>query len=248
MRRLRRAGMFAPLAAAAAMTAAVGAPLTAHADVSNGCSATALASDSGGVDITTSKVWHVRSTDVVVGEGRAPSLQKKVKVVVQVFGVPVPFAPIVDAEGDGNDHGSGGPFKVGDYSKYARVFAIKGGADTCDGSITLIVDDADALTSVVGAASLGLAVLGLLGVLGGMRMRRRIGGGVVGGLAGFFGGTGLAEFLQQSGFLDPTSLRDLAVPAAGLLAGILLSGALAPAPPAPAAPLGEQGVGAVPSA
>jgi hypothetical protein len=233
MRSMSRRGGYGIASGVLAATMTIAAPVVAHATMTGACTATALAASSG-IDVTTQTIWHVRSSDIIVGAARATTPQTHVRVSVELFGVPISFAPVVERHGGGNKTGSGGYIRVADFSRYTRVFAIHGDADTCSGSLVLVIDDVSALGSLIGIISAILGLLGLLGLLWAAFMRRPVFGRVFGAVAGFFGGFGIAEFLQQTGFLDPTSLLDLAIPIAGILAGILIAGTLASSAALPA--------------
>ena len=251
---MRRRLIVGGLTAAAAITALIAFPLAAGAVVNGGCTATGTATGSPGADITTQNVWHVRSDDVISGVGNAPTDQKHVTVDVVMFGLHASFKPLIDVTGTGSTSGHGGQYKVSDYSKYARVFYIGGSSDSCDGGILIVIDDVSAYATVAGGVGLGLTGLAVLALIGlgfihGGRVRY-----VLGAVVGLLGGVGLGVFLEQTGTIDPSSRRTLAIPIAGLIAGLLLAGALAgegrlpgaseppgptpPMPPAPAPPAG----------
>ena len=219
-------------ATAATLAALVVAPVAAMAFVNGGCTASGTATGSPGVDITTVNVWHVHNDDVISGVGNAPTPQKQVKVDVVFFGIDASFKPLIDSSGSGNTTGHGGNYKVSDYSKYARVFYIGGSSDDCTGGVLIVVDDVSAYKTAAGAAGLGLCVLSVLGLVGIAFMHsRRLAYGL-GAIVGLIGGIGLGVFLEQTGTLDPSSKRTLAVPIAGLIVGVLVAAAFA----------GERGV------
>ena len=226
MRRGRRLAWGLAAGAGAAFLALC-TPVAARATISGDCTASASTASSS-VDITTEAVWHVRSGEVMVGEGNSNAPQTHVTVKIASFGVGV--ATVIDSSGGGNDHGSGGPYKVDDYSRFARVFAIHGSSNDCTGDLIVVVDDVGVLSTVAGAVSAGLTGVGLLGLILALFVRGPVGGRVLGFLAGFFGGLGLAEFLQQLDWISPTSLRDLAIPVVTAIAGVLLAGLCAPSP------------------
>ena len=214
-------------AAAAAFAALLVSPVPAKAFVNGGCTASGTATGSPGADITTVNVWHVHNDDVLSGVGTALTAQKHVKADVVFFGIPTSFKPLIDANGSGDTTGHGGNYKVSDYSRYARVFYIGGNSDSCDGGILIVVDDVSAYKTVAGDAGLGLTALGLLGLVGiGFMHRGRV-RYVLGAIVGLLGGVGLGVFLEQTGTIDPSSKRTLAIPIAGLIVGALVAGALA---------------------
>lgn len=203
---------YAILAAIAVLLAA---SFPSGAVITGGCTASATASRSGAVDLTTATEWHLRSDDVVNGSGKAPTVQTTAQVSAYAFGIAF---PLVSATGRGTG-GSAGPFDVATYARLARIIAVAGSSDSCSGSITIIIDDVNPFLTATGG---GGAVLGLLGLLGVLRSAFSRGGGgarVGGALAGLLGGLGLGLLLQQTGTLDPANLVGLVVPLAGLVIG-----------------------------
>src|SRR4029077_12009883 len=98
------------------------APVAGQARVSGGCSASATASRSGSVDLTTAKVWHVTDADVISGEGRSPSPQRSAQLKVVIFGVGL---PLLDRQGNSTT-GTAGPYRIADYDHYSRVLSVAG--------------------------------------------------------------------------------------------------------------------------
>ncbi len=168
------------IAAFVAIGAGMATPHSASAIVSGGCTATGNetstdidpkhAAGAGGTsfDITTGSEWHVHRGSFVSGTGTAPSDQTEGHVDVVVFGLAI---PLKSGTGHGTT-GSAGTFKVDDLSKYTRTVDITGGSDSCSGSLSLIVDDVSATSTLAGQAGLGATALGVIGV-GGVAMRRR---------------------------------------------------------------------------
>src|SRR5260370_21985587 len=68
------------------------APVAGQGRVSGGCTATATASRSGAIDLTTATVWHVKDADVINGSGKAPTAQKAAQLKALLFriGPPLP--------------------------------------------------------------------------------------------------------------------------------------------------------------
>ena len=201
-------------------------PLQGGATITGPCSATAVAASSA-IDVTSQSVWHVRNSDVIVGAAHATAPQSFVKIRVVVFGIALPVAPISDRQGTAATSGSGGGIRVADYSRFSRVFSIQGTTNACTWRLTIVVDDVSVFGSVVGLVAAVLTLIGLLGFLIVALMRSPILGRVLGAILGLFGGIGFAELLQQAGVLDPSTVLDLAVPVAAMLAGILIAGTLA---------------------
>ena len=224
------------LVAAIAVAAVLLWPASAAADVLGGCTAQGVASTSSPINITTDSVWHVHRADSLRGAAQAPSPQTHVTVDVVFFGLHPPFAHLIDRTGTFGTEGGGGPFNVSDFARFGRVFAATGGSDSCSGTLVIVVDDVSALSTLAGGIALGLGIAGLLGMLLASFLRGRVSSRAVGAVMGLLSGTGFGLFVQQAGWVDPTSLRTLAIPAAGLIGGILIGGALAPLRPLPASP------------
>src|SRR5258708_8829616 len=108
-----------------------------EARVSGGGTATATASRSGAIDLTTASVWHVKDADVINGSGKAPTAQKAAQLKVLLFGIGL---PLLDRQGN-SPSGDAGPYLIADYDRYTRVLSVAGASTTCDGSILVIVDD-----------------------------------------------------------------------------------------------------------
>src|SRR5260370_39849081 len=81
------------------------APVAGQARVSSGCTATASASKSGAIDLTTATVWHVKDADVVNWSGNAPTAQKAAQLKGLLFGIGL---PLLDRQGN-RPSGSAGP-------------------------------------------------------------------------------------------------------------------------------------------
>ena len=166
----------------------------------------------------------MRNNDVVSGSGAAPADQTFVQISVYAFGVGI---PAFNATGKGRG-GSAGPYNVSSYSWIGRVISVSGASDSCNGYITLIIDDANPITTVLGGGGAVLGLIGLLGVLFAARgsggVRSRIGGA----FAGLIAGVGIGVLVLEAGALDPRSLTGLALPIGGLFIGAVLAGMLRP--------------------
>lgn len=161
-----------PVAALAATMGIVSAG-PAYATVSGeGCGATAV--DSTGkanppsIDITSTAVWHISKDSVLSGEGHAGSDQTQGSASAGAFG----FGIVPIASGSGHGTTGKGSLDVSQFHSVARVILGVGSSDTCSGSLVLIVDDESALDTWAGRASVGLLVIGAIGVLAvGLRSR-----------------------------------------------------------------------------
>ena len=209
------------VAVACAFALASSAPAVASID--GGCTANGTATKSKGVDFASATEWHLRTDDIVSGSGSAPANQSFVKVSVMAFGVPI---PVLDKTGLNDKTGSAGPYAVSTYSWIARVIPVSGASNSCIGSIDIILDDVNPLATAAGggAAALALFAVVLLVVVarGSGGAGGRIGGGVLGVVAGI--GVGIA--LIEASILDPRSLVGLALPLGGLIIGAASAGLL----------------------
>ena len=229
--RRRAAAMFAT----AAMFLALAFPGTAWATITGPCTATGTATSSGSIDLTNEEVWRVKSTDVLSGNGTSTVTMRSGEVSAYALGLEV---PIRSESGDGDTSGSVDGVSMDLFSKLGKVFVIAGAASgdgECEGQILVVVDDVDAVFTVLGGGGLAMAIIGLAAVL----MSSRSSGCLSKGLAVIFGGlggVGLALSLEQFQVLSPTSYIGLAIVVVGAILGLILAGRFAGAgnTPAPA--------------
>jgi hypothetical protein len=198
------------------------APVAGQARVSSGCTATASASKSGAIDLTTATVWHVKDADVINGSGNAPTAQKSAQLKVLLFGIGL---PLLDRQGN-SPSGAAGPYLIADYDRYTRVLSVAGTSTTCDGSILVIVDDVAPLATWAGILGLIALLLGLIGLVATSLQLPSGSARVVGMVVGLVGGLGLGLLLQQGAILDPANIFGLLLPAGGALLGLIVPGVL----------------------
>jgi hypothetical protein len=198
------------------------APGAGQARVSSGCTATASASKSGAIDLTTASVWHVKDADVINGSGTAPTAQKSAQLKVLMFGIGL---PLLDRQGN-SPSGAAGPYLIADYDRYTRVLSVAGTSTTCDGSILVIVDDVAPLATWAGILGLIALLLGLIGLVATSFQLPSGSARVVGMVVGLVGGLGLGLLLQQGAILDPANIFGLLLPAGGALLGLIVPGVL----------------------
>lgn len=196
------------------------APVAASATVSGGCKVSGVASISGNTDLTTQDIWHLKTADEVNGSATYPA-QTYVHVYAFLFGIPV---PVYNSSGK-DTHGSAGPFKVSDYSRFTRVFAAGGSSDSCSGGVLIVVDDQNPFTNAGGVVGSILAVLGAIGVL--MLLFGGSGSGGCGSiffgvLAGLLTGLGGALVAVEVGVLDPRNIAGLVVIGVGVVVGVMI--------------------------
>ena len=195
-------------------------PASADAKVSSGCTATASASKSGAIDLTTATVWHVKDADVINGSGNAPTAQKSAQLKVLMFGIGL---PLLDRQGN-SPSGAAGPYLIADYDRYTRVLSVAGTSTTCDGSILVIVDNVAPLGTWAGVLGLIALLLGLIGLVATSIQSPSGSARVVGMIVGLVAGLGLGLVLQQGAVLDPANVLGLLLPAGGALLGFIVPG------------------------
>jgi len=196
------------------------APVAGQARVSGGCTATATASKSGAIDLTTATVWHVKDADVINGLGNAPTAQKSAQLKVLMFGIGL---PLLDRQGN-SPSGAAGPYLIADYDRYTRVLSVAGTSTTCDGSILVIVDNVAPLGTWAGVLGLIALLLGLIGLVATSIQSPSGSARVVGMIVGLVAGLGLGLVLQQGAVLDPANVLGLLLPAGGALLGFIVPG------------------------
>jgi hypothetical protein len=205
------------------------AAVAGQARVSGGCTATATASHSGSVDLTTATVWHVTDADVISGEAKSPNPQRSAQLKVVIFGVGL---PLLDRQGNSTT-GSAGPYRIADYDHYSRVLSVAGTSNSCDGAILIIVDDVAPLATWAGILGLIATVLGLIGLLASLFLQPAGSSRVVGVVVGILAGFGVGLLLQEAAVLDPANALGLAFPVAGAVIGLVVPGALRRLPSSP---------------
>ena len=198
------------------------AAVAAQARVSGGCTASATASHSGSVDLTTATVWHVTDADVISGEAKSPSPQRSAQLKVVIFGVGL---PLLDRQGNSTT-GSAGPYRIADYDHYSRVLSVAGTSGSCDGAILIIVDDVAALATWAGILGLIATLLGLIGLIASLFVQPAGSSRVVGVVVGILAGFGVGLLLQEAAVLDPANALGLAFPVAGAVIGLVVPGVL----------------------
>jgi hypothetical protein len=203
------------------------AAVSGQARVSGGCTASATASRSGSVDLTTATVWHVTDADVISGQAKSPNPQRSAQLKVVIFGVGL---PLLDRPGNSTT-GSAGPYRIADYDHYSRVLSVAGTSTSCDGAILIIVDDVAPLATWAGILGLIATVLGLVGLLASLFLQPAGSSRVVGVVVGILAGFGVGLLLQEAAVLDPANALGLAFPVAGAVIGLVVPGALRRAQP-----------------
>jgi len=223
-------------------------PLSTSATVSGGCTAEGHASNSGSIDLTTEPIWHLRSDDVAGGSGTSTATMRSATISAYALGFAIPIA---NGTSSGDTSGSVDGVSLDTFSKLGKVFVVAGhatGDGACDGQVLIIIDDVDALFTVLGGGGLLIFILGL----GAMLLVGRGGGCLKRIIALVFGGiaaTGLALSLEQFQVISPTSPVGLVIVLVGAILGFLVAvrigapGLPAPGTPPPPTPSGDPDSG-----
>jgi hypothetical protein len=239
---------------AVAILALLALPLAVTATVTGGCTAEGH-STSSSANITTDTEWHLQSDDIAGGSGTAPTNMTRAQVVAYALGIGLPVAGGESKPGDdGDTAGAVDGIAVSTYAILGKRFVVGGSASgagaPCAGQILIVLDDVNALFTLLGGGGILIAIVAFLILIG----LSRGGGGclprLMGGLFGLLGGTGAALAGEQFGLLDPTQLIGLVIGIAGAIVGFLVPGifgggggdavtpaaASTPSAPAPAKP------------
>jgi hypothetical protein len=228
-------------------------PAGAAATVNGGCTAEGHASISSGVDLTTEPVWHLRSDETAGGTGSSPTTMTSATLSAYALGIAIEIA---GGRGNGDTTGSVDSVSLDTFGRLGKVFVVAGSATgqgaSCDGQVLIVLDDVDALFTVLGGGGLALAILALAVILMATRSKGcapKLLATIFGGL----GGIGLGLSLEQFQVINPTTPVGLAIVVVGALLGFFLSGIFGPGgqkepgpPPPPAEPAVAGAVGSTP--
>jgi hypothetical protein len=192
MRRVRLLAFAIGLASLAALW-----PTIALAAVSGDCAVTAFADSTGPVDVATTDVWHIQSSDTISVTGSSAIAQRSVGAAIAAFGFEIPVA---SASSTNDTTVSMDLVDASLVATLGRVFVLIGSSDGPDGGcsarMTVVVDDANPFTSILGIVGSAGVALGALGLL---RALRSPGRRVISGLFGFaLLVAGMSLVLQQT--------------------------------------------------
>jgi len=224
-------------------------PASTSATISGGCTGEGHASSSGSVDLTTEPVWHLRSNDVAGGSGQSTATMTSATLSAYALGFAIPIA---SGSGKGDTTGSVDDVSLDTLSKLGKVFVVAGhatGDGACDGQVLIIIDDVDAMFTVLGGGGLLIFILSL----GAMLLTGRAGGCLSKLFAIVFGGiaaTGLGLSLTQFEIISPTSPVGIVIVLIGAVLGFVVALRLgAPGlPKPPDTPVVAGAVGSEPGA
>jgi hypothetical protein len=201
-------------------------PATAAATITGGCTGEGHSSGGSGADLTTQTEWHLKSDDVAGGSGTAPSPMKAASVAAYALGVGIPIAG--GTSQDGETAGSVDGVSVGTYAILGRRFVVAGSASgegaPCSGEIEIIIDDVNALFTVLGGGGIILALIGLIALLLFARGEGGCANRVLSAVFGALGGLGGALALEQFEILDPTEPIGLFILVGAAILGFVTTG------------------------
>jgi len=220
----------------------LGLPSTVAAEVTGACAATGQGSASGSVDITTEEVWHLKSTESAGGSATAAAPMLNATVSAFALGLQVPIASGTSKSG-GDTAGSVDAVDLQVFGKLGKIFLVAGnatgaGGAECRGQILIILDDVDALFTLLGGGAIVLAILAVAGVLATSRMRG-CAGKVLGAGFGLVAGASTGIALAQFQIIAPDSPIGWAIALVGMILGFFLASRFAK-PTAPAAATGGR--------
>jgi hypothetical protein len=179
-------------------------PTSAAATISGGCTGEGH-STSSSANLTSDTIWHLQRDEVAGGSGTSPAAMHSASVSAYGLGLGMPIAGGT-SEG-GETSGSLDGVQVSTYAVLGRQFVVAGSATgdaQCTGQIEIIIDDVQAVFTVLGGGGIILGVLGLLGMLLLARGERGFGNRIVSAFLGVLAGVGLGLAAEQFGLLDPT--------------------------------------------
>ena len=203
-RQLKAVVVKASVAVALAALTLAAVPVPAAATVRGGCAVTGTSTSGGPINLTSNAEWHVRSTDRISGVGSAPSPQTYATVRATGLGFPIPLGggpadPATSAESD--------TFEISTLAVLGKVFLISGYSTGpgpgCDGEVLVIIDDVNPLLTALGGGGLIAVLIGLAGLVWGLRNPGGIARRAVGliGLA-LIGAGGSLVLQQTAGSID----------------------------------------------
>ena len=179
-------------------------PTSAAATITGGCTGEGH-STSSSANLTTDTIWHLKRDDVAGGSGSSPAAMRSASVSAYGLGLGLPIAGGTSKSGETS--GSLDGVQVSTYAVLGRQFVVAGSASgdaQCTGQILIIIDDVQAVFTVLGGGGIILGILGLLGMLLFARGERGFANRLVSAFLGALAGVGLGLAAEQFDLLDPT--------------------------------------------
>jgi hypothetical protein len=199
-RRIRRVLRSALLALPLAAVVGLATVAPAAGTVSGGCTLSGSTTSGGAVDLTTTRVWHLRSTDHDSAAATAPSAQTAVTVRAYAFGFALPVAGGTSA---GETAAEASDINLALFGRLGRVFAVSGssaaaGGTGCEGQVLIVLDDVNPFLTVIGIGGVVAIVLGALGIFWSSRRPLGVGRFITAVVSMLFVGAGIGLVLQQT--------------------------------------------------
>ncbi|TME11898.1 MAG: hypothetical protein E6I65_05415 [Chloroflexi bacterium] len=211
-------------------------PTSAAATITGGCTGEGH-STSSSANLTTDTIWHLKRDDVAGGSGSSPAAMHRASVSAYGLGLGLPIAGGTSESGETS--GSLDGVQVSTYAVLGRQFVVAGSASgdaQCTGQILIIIDDVQAVFTVLGGGGIILGILGLLGMLLFARGERGFANRLVSAFLGALAGVGLGLAAEQFDLLDPTRPIGLFLVIGLAVVGFLTAGMLGPRGAQPLAP------------
>jgi hypothetical protein len=167
------------------------------------CSVTGSSTSGGPVDLLTTPVWHLRSTDQVTARAYAPTPQADVTVSAYALGFAIPIA---SGTSGGGTTVAEADYDMSTFGSVGRVFIVSGASSgsfgRCEGVVTIVLDDVSPFATVLGAGSVVVSLIGLIGAGLGVRnpsSRGRRFTSLLGALLLLAGGSVLLQHISNPG-------------------------------------------------
>jgi hypothetical protein len=203
-------------------------PGSVGATITGGCTGDGHATSSN-ADLTTDTIWHLKRDDVAGGSGTSPAVMHSASVSAYGLGLGIPIAGGTSETGETT--GSVDGVQVSTYAVLGRQIVIAGSASgdaQCYGQILIIIDDVQAVFTVLGGGAGILGIVGLLGMLLFARGERGFANRIVSAFLGALAGVGLGLAAEQFGLLDPTKPIGLFLAIGLAVVGFLTAGLFGP--------------------
>lgn len=215
------------IATATALLLPFAIPAVTTATVDGGCTVTGTSTSGGSIDLAAAAEWHLKSTDKAGGSGTAPSRMTSASVGAYALGLSIPIA---SGSGDGGTTGSVDNVPLSTFALLGSRFMVSGSSSGpsggCTGHVLIVLDDVNALFTLLGGGGLLVGVICLLLLVLAMRAGGGIGSRIAGLIIGAIGGAGLGLALAQFAVLSPDSVVGLVVVVVGGAVGLLTPGVL----------------------